>query len=129
MGRLRVERLAARAGRLVDERGEVLFGRCHVASGLLARTVGLLGTAGLEPDEAVWIEPCASVHTLGMRFPLAVAFVAADGRVLRVVDPLPVWRAASARGARAVVEAGAGAFAGRVPARLVLAPPGAEIPH
>ena len=129
MGRLRVDRLAARACRLVDERGEVRFGRCHVASGVVARTVGLLGTASLEPDEALWIEPCASVHTLGMRFPLAVAFVAADGRVLRVVDPLPPWRAASARGARAVVEAAAGAFTGRVPELLVLDVPAAEIPH
>ena len=45
-------------------------------------------------------EPCRQVHTFGMRFPIDVAFCAADGRVLRVVaDDGPgrvsrvVWRA------------------------------------
>ena len=56
------------------------------------------------------LQPCRQVHTIGMRFPIDVAFCARDGRVLRVrtmrpgrVSPV-VWRA------RFVVEATAGAF-------------------
>jgi uncharacterized membrane protein (UPF0127 family) len=88
--------------------GEVL------ASLELARTrrdrmQGLLGRDGIEG--ALLIEPAKSVHTLGMRFPIDVAFCDADLTVLKVVRlarhrmSLPVLRAHS------VIEAEAGAFA------------------
>ena len=73
------------------------------------RRRGLLGRDGL--DGALLLRPARSVHTLGMRFPIDVAFCDADLRVLRVVR-MPryrmsrvVWRS------RAVVEAEAGSFA------------------
>jgi uncharacterized membrane protein (UPF0127 family) len=88
----------------------VVLARCHVADGWRSRLVGLLGTTDLAVDEGLWIAPCASVHTWGMRIAIACAFLDAHGRVLRVVDPLPKWRAASFRGAAVVLEAGAGAL-------------------
>lgn len=97
---------------VVDADGSVLLARCHVADRPLARLVGLLGTPDLADDEGLWLEPCSSVHTWGMRIPIACAFVDGDGRVLRVVDPLPTGRHAAVRGARSVVEARAGRFAG-----------------
>jgi uncharacterized membrane protein (UPF0127 family) len=45
-----------------------------------------------------------------MRIAIACAFLDTHGRVLRVVDPLPTWRAASFRGAAVVLEARAGAL-------------------
>ena len=95
--------------------GEVLAARCYRATSAMARLVGLLGTPDLAEDEALWLEPCASVHTWGMRIPIACAFLDRDGQVLRVVDPLPPWRvAAPARGqrARAAVECRAGSLTG-----------------
>ena len=89
---------------------EVVLTRCHVADRWFARLVGLLGTADLAGGEALWIAPCASVHTGGMRMAIACAFLDAHGRVLRVVDPLPTWRAASFRGAAGVLETRAGAL-------------------
>lgn len=86
--------------------------RCHVADRSLPRLVGLLGTPDLADGEGLWLEPCSSVHTAGMRIPIACAFLDAEGRVLRVVDPLPPWRHAAVRGARAVVEIRAGRLAG-----------------
>jgi hypothetical protein len=73
------------------------------------RRRGLLGRNDL--DGAMVIEPCRWVHTLGMRFPIDVAFLDADGLVIRTVQMprhrmgLPVPRA------RSVIEAEAGAFA------------------
>lgn len=89
---------------------DVVLERCHVADGWLSRLVGLLGTPDLAVDEGLWIAPCASVHTWGMRIAIACAFLDAHGRVLRVVDPLPTRRAASCRGAAVVLEARAGAL-------------------
>lgn len=89
---------------------DVVLARCHVAGGWFSRLVGLLGTADLAVDEGLWIAPCASVHTWGMRIAIACAFLDANGQVLRVVDPLPARRAAAFRGAAIVLEARAGAL-------------------
>lgn len=81
----------------------------EVADGRRARSRGLLGRDGV--DGALLLKPCRSVHTLGMRFPIDVAFCDRELRVLRIVTmprhrmSLPVWKA------RAVIEAKAGAFA------------------
>ena len=73
------------------------------------RLVGLLGTPDLAPDEALWIAPLrARPHRVPAGAAIGCAFVNAGGRVLRVVDPLPRWRAAGCRGARGVVECAAG---------------------
>ena len=115
MGALRIDRLTGPPEPLRDDGGRVIAARCYRAGSARARLVGLLATPDLAPDEALWLEPCASVHTVGVRAPIGCAFLDAGGRVLRVVDPLPRWRAARARGARAVVECRAGALAGVAP--------------
>jgi uncharacterized membrane protein (UPF0127 family) len=64
------------------------------------------------------------VHTAFLRARIGVAFVDRDGVVTRVVDPLPRWRVAGSRGARAAVEAPAGTLAGVRPGdRLTLSEP------
>ena len=119
MNRLRVDRLCGPPAPLVAGDGTVLAARCYRASSALARLVGLLGTPDLAEDEALWLEPCGSVHTVLLRAPIGCAFLDRDGRVVRVVDPLHRSRAATARGARAVVECRAGVLAGIAPgARL-----------
>lgn len=73
-----------------------------------ARMRGLLGRDGIQG--ALLLRPANSVHTLGMRFDLDVAYCDRDLRVLRVAMmrrnrlALPVGRS------RAVLEAEAGAF-------------------
>jgi uncharacterized protein len=121
MGALRIDRLTGSPRPLGDDAGRVIAARCYRAASASSRLVGLLGTPDLAPDEALWLEPCGSVHTLALRAPIGCAFLDAGGRVLRVVDPLPPWRIAGARGARAVVECRSGALAGLAPgARLAL---------
>ena len=72
------------------------------------RARGLLGRDGIEG--ALLLRRCRSVHTLGMRFDLDVAFLDPDDVVIRTLRlprrrvTLPVW------GARSVLEAEAGAF-------------------
>jgi uncharacterized protein len=109
MSRLRIDRLTSPPGRLVRVAdGRVVSPRCYRADRLGARLTGLLFTPDLAADEALWLEPCSSVHTVGLVAPIGCVFVDAFGAVMRVVDPLPRWRAASCRGARAVIELPAG---------------------
>ncbi|MCC7078839.1 MAG: DUF192 domain-containing protein [Acidimicrobiia bacterium] len=65
---------------------EILFpGRVVYARGSLGRTKGLLGRDAMRRDEALWLSPCKSVHTFGMRFPIDVAFLDAGGTILHLV--------------------------------------------
>ena len=81
----------------------------EVADARSARRKGLLGRDGLEG--ALVLRPCRWVHTIGMRFPIDVAFVSDDGEVVKTMQMhqrrvgVPVWRA------NTVIEAEAGAFA------------------
>ena len=87
--------------------GEVLA-VLEVADGAVGRARGLLGREGVEG--AFLIKPARSVHTLGMRFPIDVAFCDRDMTVIDTVQMgrhrvgLPRLRA------RCVLEAEAGAF-------------------
>lgn len=119
MGRLRIDRLTGPPGVLSGSDGRVIATRCHRAATPLARAVGLLCTPDLAPDEALWIALCSSVHAVGLRAVIGCAFLDADGRVLRVVDPLRRGRIAAARGARAVVECRAGVLAGVTPGAVL----------
>jgi len=93
---------------LVTDDARVLAS-AEVADGHRTRRRGLLGREHL--DGALVLRPCRWVHTLGMRFPLDVAFLDEDGTVVKTMQMhqhrvgVPVWRAST------VVEAEAGAFA------------------
>jgi uncharacterized membrane protein (UPF0127 family) len=87
--------------------GDVLA-TVELADGWRARVRGLLGRDGL--DGALVLDPCRQVHTLGLRFPIDVAFCHRDGRVLRTVSLRP-WRiCVPVPRARFAVEAEAGAI-------------------
>lgn len=80
----------------------------HVADRAPARMKGLLGRRGLEPGEGMLLRPAGSIHTAFMRFAIDVVFLDRELRVLEVVPRLPPWRTAACRGAKAVLELGAG---------------------
>lgn len=93
---------------LSDDRGAVVCEHCEVADRPLGRLRGLLGRGELEPGAGMLLRPSGSVHTFFMRFPIDAVFLDAELRVLRVRSGLRPWRAAGARGARAVLELAAG---------------------
>ena len=90
--------------RLLNRRsGAVLAGRVERAVSVRARLRGLLGRTSLPEGEALVIEPCTSIHTFFMRFPIDAAFLARDGRVLRAISFLRPWRATRSYPAAALV--------------------------
>jgi uncharacterized membrane protein (UPF0127 family) len=72
------------------------------------RRRGLLGRESLADDAAMFIAPCIAIHTVGMGFPIDVAFVDAGGRIIRLVHNMQPWRLAASLGGCAVVELAAG---------------------
>ena len=80
----------------------------HRAERWLDRLRGLLGSPPPAPGHALLITPCASVHTAFMRYPIDVVFLNRQGRILKVVEALPPWRAAGCWRARHTLELAAG---------------------
>lgn len=85
----------------------------ELAGSHAARRRGLLGRDGI--DGAFLLEPCRSVHTIGMRFAIDVAYCRgskADGLHIMCIHTMPTRRVGRLHvRSRCVVEAEAGAFA------------------
>jgi uncharacterized membrane protein (UPF0127 family) len=99
------------AHQLVNGRtGEVVAHDVRTAFDSATRRKGLLGLDGMPPGSALIIAPCSAIHTWFMRFAIDIAFVAKDGRVVKVKRALGPWRMSGALSAHAVVELPAGAL-------------------
>ncbi len=88
--------------------GSRLAARVEPAFDSASRRRGLLGRDALPPDAVLVLAPCSAIHTISMRFPIDVIFVARNGTVLKTRSNLPPWRIAWAWRAHAVIEAAAG---------------------
>ena len=95
------------------ENGEVVVDECVVADSPASRLRGLLGRSELKPGEGLLLRPASAIHTCFMRFPIDAVFLDGGLQVVGISDELRPWRAASRRGARAVLELPAGESARR----------------
>jgi uncharacterized membrane protein (UPF0127 family) len=84
-------------------RDVVIATRVEWAGTSQLRRRGLLGRDKIGDDEGIYIVPTQWIHMFGMRFPIDVAYLAEDGRVLSVQAEIkpnrfsrPSWRAEGA---------------------------------
>jgi len=82
------------------------------AEGWWAKGWGVLGRHALPPGEGLWLPGVASVHTVGVRFPLDLLFLDDRFRAVRFVPGTPpgCWLV-RAPDARHTLELGAGTLA------------------
>lgn len=97
-----------RADALIADQGGRVFARVQCAQRPWERMRGLLGRPRLSADQALLIEPCNSVHTFGMRYPIDVLFLDGELRVLAIAADLRPGRLAWSWRARRVLEMTAG---------------------
>jgi hypothetical protein len=77
-----------------------------------SRLVGLMGSPGLPEGGALVLEPCASIHSCFMRFPIDVLFLDRRGVVVGLIEAMRPWRLSRIyRGARIAIELPAGTIA------------------
>ena len=67
------------------------------ADSFLTRLVGLLKRTNLGPEEALWLMPSKGIHTIGMKFPIDVAFLDKDNVVLGIISSLVPYRVTGVR--------------------------------
>lgn len=84
-------------------KGLTVASRVEWAGTSETRRRGLLGREDIDADEGAYIVPTQWIHMFGMQFPIDVAFLDPDGRVLHVCHALEpnrlspiVWRAEGA---------------------------------
>ncbi|MBE0569098.1 MAG: DUF192 domain-containing protein [Deltaproteobacteria bacterium] len=56
------------------------------AGSFFDRLRGLLGTEGLMEGEGLWISPCTSIHSFGMRFEFDAIFLDRDRKVVGLYE-------------------------------------------
>ena len=98
-------------------RGTAVATQVAAADSFWARFLGLMGRAGLAPQEGLWLPGTNNIHMFFMRFAIDACFVgptATDGAraVVEVRHALPPWRGIVwyARGANGVIELPVGAL-------------------
>lgn len=72
------------------------------------RMRGLLGRPPLNPGQALWIQPCNSVHSFFMGYPIDVVYLDREQRVCKCLNEMVPWRISVSWQARSVVEVAAG---------------------
>ena len=91
-----------------ETRHSVLAELADVADTSAKRRKGLLGRDSLPTGHGLWIVPCESVHTCGMRFPIDVLYLDRKKRVRKLRRAMPPWRLSLCLSAHSVLELPAG---------------------
>lgn len=70
----------------------VLATQAELAATMSTRMKGLLGRKELPEGTGLIIDPCNSIHTFFMQFPIDVIFADAEDRVVQVLKNMGPWR-------------------------------------
>ncbi len=89
-------------------RSTELAHRADVADSGSKRRKGLLGRDGLSAGEGLWISPCESVHTFGMRFAIDLVYLDRGLKVRKVLSHVRPWRISACFSAHSVLELASG---------------------
>ena len=80
-----------------------------VANTWVKRLVGLLGHRSLGDGEAMFFNPGASIHTIGMRFAIDVLYLDSNNKVIKIVQDMKPFRFSFApKGTCSVLELNSG---------------------
>ncbi len=90
-------------------RGTYLGVKINVANTFFKRLLGLYAHRRLHFGDGVWLVPCNSIQTIGMRFPIDIVFLNQVRRVLRVDEAVQPGRIVGwLQGAHSTLELPAG---------------------
>ncbi len=97
--------------RVVDvSRNTELASNVELADTSARRSKGLLGRSGLGAGEGLWIVPCESVHTFGMRFAIDLVYLDRQNRIRKIRRNVVPWRMSACLTAHSVIELPSGAI-------------------
>ena len=77
---------------------------------LRLRGLMLKDAANFPQGEGLWIVPCESVHTFGMKFPIDLVYLDRNKKVKKVRSAVPPWRLSVCFSAHSVLELASGSI-------------------
>ncbi len=95
----------------LKKNNNILINYVEPAFSIFKRMRGLLGRKNLPEDSALYIKPCGSIHTCGMKFSLDVIFIDKNMKITKIAREIKPLRAITGgKGAVAVLELQSGWF-------------------
>lgn len=82
----------------------ILAEAAEVADTSQKRRTGLLKHSSLKPGEGLWISPCESVHSFGMKFAIDVVYLDRQKKVRKLYRNMVPWRVSACLTAHSVLE-------------------------
>jgi uncharacterized membrane protein (UPF0127 family) len=89
--------------------GEQVATDVEVANSMWSRFWGLMFRGGLRDDSAMLIDPCSSIHTIFMRFPIDAVFLDKSDVIKKIAPCVKPYRATMGGGGKKVLEMPCGA--------------------
>jgi uncharacterized protein len=74
------------------------------AETFMERAGGLLFRRKLTATETLLLKPCNSIHTVGMRYPIDVVYINANGFVLKIIKNMRPFKFSYCKNADTVLE-------------------------
>jgi len=68
------------------------------------RRTGLLKHSKLDPGTGLWIAPCESVHSFGMKFAIDLVYLDRKKKVRKIRKKMVPWRMSACLSAHSVLE-------------------------
>jgi uncharacterized membrane protein (UPF0127 family) len=85
-------------------RGTILAEAADVADTSAKRRTGLLKHSKLDSGAGLWIAPCESVHSFGMKFAIDVVYLDRNKKVRKIRKEMVPWRISACLTAHSVLE-------------------------
>ena len=86
------------------DRGTILAETADVADTSAKRRTGLLKHSKLDPGQGLWIAPCESVHSFGMKFAIDVVYLDRKKKVRKIRKNMVPRRISACLTAHSVLE-------------------------
>ena len=71
---------------------KIIASDIYIADNFFTRFTGLLNKTELPTDTGLWIIPCNSIHTIGMKFNIDVIFLNKENTVVHLMEDVKPYR-------------------------------------
>ena len=84
--------------------GQCISSLMTIPESFYQRAKGLLGKKYIDKRESMLFYNCSSIHMFGMKFPIDIAYLDNDMRILKLVKNVKPWKLSSCKGANHTIE-------------------------
>ena len=77
---------------IVKNKNIIVSSKVKIAKSTFDRVIGLMFKKEMIKGDSLLIEPCNSIHTCFMNFPIDVLFLSSSNQILHIVRNMRAWR-------------------------------------